>query len=117
MHNLACDYGALGRWKEGFELMEKVLPITKDKLGAEHPDTLKAMETMASAYADAGQPDQALPLQVETYRMTTKRFGREHPDTLTRMSGLAAIYWMLRKTRPVHSAVRGVAEPNKKSAR
>ena len=64
--------------------------------GLEHPDTLKAMNNLASSYYATGRKDEALKLFEEVLPLRRKVNGPEHPDTLMAMMAAAAFasYYM-----------------------
>jgi hypothetical protein len=56
MNNLTRSYHALGRTKESAEMQAKVLRRIQ---GAEHPDTLTAMQNLVSSYNLPREPSVA----------------------------------------------------------
>jgi len=68
--------------------------MRKKLLGAEHPDTLQSMASLASTYASKGKWDEAeqLLVEVQVLDMRKKLLGAEHPDTLKSMANLATLY-------------------------
>ena len=73
-------------------LYEETLKLRKVKLGADHPDTLRSMNNLASGYQAAGKLDLALPLLEETLNLMKAKLGTDHPNTLTSMNSLATGY-------------------------
>lgn len=75
---------------------EAHLPVALDQrervLGAEHPDTLMAMNNLAILYSEQGRYAEAEPLHVETLEIRRRVLGAEHPATLLAMSNLATLY-------------------------
>jgi hypothetical protein len=61
-------------------------------LGADHPDTLNARNSLAAAYVSAGRPADAIPLFERTLVGLERTQGPDHPDTLASQSNLAAAY-------------------------
>src|SRR5262249_37477007 len=61
-------------------------------LGAQHPDTLRTLSNLASAYQADGQLSEAIKLfeQVRDVQMT--KLGAQHPDTLNTLFNLASAY-------------------------
>jgi serine/threonine protein kinase len=74
------------------EVLNKALATRKAKLGADHPDTLISMYTLAVAYRQSGQVAKAVPLFEETLEKTKAKFSPDHPDTLRTMGSLALAY-------------------------
>ena len=48
MHNLASGYEAAGKRDLALPLFEETVQLRKAKLGADHPDTLNSMNSLAS---------------------------------------------------------------------
>ena len=83
----------IGDWNNAKQLGVQVLDMRKKLLGAEHPDTLKGMGTLAKEYRNLGKLNEAEQLEVQVLDMRKKLLGAEHPDTLWTMGNLAATYW------------------------
>lgn len=92
MLNLAKSYTALGRHAEALSLREKTLRLRQEKLGLDHPETLKSMNELANSYATLGRHEEALRLREETLRLRTAQLGPNHPETLSSLSTLANSY-------------------------
>jgi hypothetical protein len=58
-------------------------------LGEEHPDTISAMNNLASTFGDLGRRDEAAKMLQEVLDKRRQILGEEHPDTITAMSNLA----------------------------
>jgi tetratricopeptide (TPR) repeat protein len=83
---------ALGEPNEATVVLKKSAETRKAKLGADHPDTLSSMYSLASAYLIAGKPDLALPLCEETLKLRKAKLGTDHPDTIVSINDLALAY-------------------------
>jgi len=59
--------------------------------GPENPETLTAMNNLASSYDYAGRTDEALKLGEEVLARSRKVPGPEHPVTLQAMHNLASV--------------------------
>jgi tetratricopeptide (TPR) repeat protein len=68
---------------------QRVLDVSKQLLGEEHPDTLLAMGNLASTLAALGEFTPARQLQERVLELSRKVKGEEHPETLAAMSNLA----------------------------
>jgi hypothetical protein len=68
------------------------LEKSKAKLGADHPQTLTALNNLALGYRSAGKHDLAVPLYEETLARRKATLGADHPDTLWSMHNLAGAY-------------------------
>ena len=73
-------------------MREEVLRLMREKLGADHPDTLSAMGNLANSYSDTGRLEEALGMREEVLRLMRENLGADHPDTLKAMTGLAVSY-------------------------
>ena len=61
-------------------------------LGAEHPDTLSAMENLAATYRDQRRWKEAEELGLHVKDARLRVLGVDHPDTLSAMGSLASTY-------------------------
>jgi hypothetical protein len=61
-------------------------------LGPDHPDTLKARNTLAVAYHAAGRIANAIPLIQQTLAARERLLGADHPSTLASRNNLASAY-------------------------
>lgn len=71
-------------------LGEQVLESRRHQLGADHPDTLTAMNNLASTLRAQGDLAKARQLQEQVLESRLRRLGADHPDTLTAMNNLAS---------------------------
>jgi hypothetical protein len=81
VHGLARCYANMGRQADARKLREETLALRKAKLGADHPDTLMSMITLAISYAAAGRHQDAFKLLEERQALQARR-GPDHPDML-----------------------------------
>ena len=63
-----------------------------DTLGSDHPSTLTARLSLASAYREAGRLHEAIELFEQNLDDRTRILGSHHPDTLTSRNNLAFAY-------------------------
>jgi tetratricopeptide (TPR) repeat protein len=80
-----------GRSREAEELLVQVLEIRKRALGDEHPETLMAMDNLATVLGCQGKYEAAEAMSRQTLLLEETVLGREHPSTLTAMSNLALV--------------------------
>ena len=73
-------------------MLKGTLKLLKSKLGEDHPTTLTAQNTLAAAYASAGQMQEATPLFEQTLKQRELRLGPEHPHTLDSRANMASVY-------------------------
>jgi hypothetical protein len=76
-------YGNQGRWKDAEELGLQVLERRKRVLGAEHPDTLTGMATLAFTWKAQSRRAEALALMEECVLLRTQILGLNHPVVLS----------------------------------
>jgi tetratricopeptide (TPR) repeat protein len=81
-----------GRWDEAEKIYVQVIEIEKEKLGADHPDTLASMANLAVIYSEQGREDEAEKLKVQVIEIRKEKLGADHPDTLASMANLAVTY-------------------------
>ncbi|KAE8394391.1 hypothetical protein BDV23DRAFT_169693 [Aspergillus alliaceus] len=102
MNNLASTYGNQGRWgeaeklegrwSEAEKLEAQVMETRKTVLGAEHPDTLTNMISLAYTWEAQGKLQDALTLLQICSELRSKVLGPDHPDI--RSSSCALRDWM-----------------------
>ncbi|KAH8194219.1 hypothetical protein TruAng_011616 [Truncatella angustata] len=90
--NPALSAQEIGRWEEAEKLEVEVMETRKQKLGADHPDTLTSMANLASTFWNQGRWEEAEKLEVEVMETSKQELGADHPDTLTSMANLALTY-------------------------
>jgi tetratricopeptide (TPR) repeat protein len=78
-----------GDFAEATPTQQRVLDVSKRLLGEKHPETLTAMNNLASTLAMLGDLAQARRLQERLLDLTRCAQGQEHPDTLAAMNNLA----------------------------
>ena len=91
-------------------------------LGSDHPDTLNAMNGLATAYRAAGRAAEAVPLFEQTLIGQVRLLGHDHRDTLTTQTNLATTYQivgrafeallMLRLTLAANERMFGTGHPS-----
>jgi serine/threonine protein kinase/tetratricopeptide (TPR) repeat protein len=86
---LGFTYWYLSEYARAIEQQERVLALRRTHLPPDHPDTLKAMASLASAYQAAGRLDDALPLQEETLNLRKAHLGLNDAETLWSMNRVA----------------------------
>lgn len=70
----------------------QVLEWLKEKLGADHLDTLTCMHNLAWTWKELGRWATAEELQVQVLEMCKNKLGVDHSSTLTSMNNLAMMY-------------------------
>jgi serine/threonine protein kinase len=86
---LGFTYWYMSDYARAIEQQERVLALRRTHLPPDHPDTLKAMASLASAYQAAGRLDDALRLQEETLTLRKALLGPNDSETLWSMNRVA----------------------------
>ncbi|CAL1137060.1 unnamed protein product [Cladocopium goreaui] len=88
-----------GYAQEAEQLLQRVVRGTrgphrgmKEKLGAQHPDTLCNCAALASVMEVLGRAQEAEPVQIKALEGFKAKLGETHPDTVESAMGLASIY-------------------------
>jgi serine/threonine protein kinase/tetratricopeptide (TPR) repeat protein len=85
-------YRGVGNYEKAAEFLDRACSIYRDVLGADHPDTLTSLHSLAHAYRAAGKLPQAIPVFLQVRDGRLRQLGADHPDTLTAMFSLAMAY-------------------------
>ncbi|KAJ7752696.1 hypothetical protein B0H16DRAFT_1546291, partial [Mycena metata] len=96
------------------ELEVPVLEKRRKLLGVDHPDTLRAMASLAGTYYTLGDLNKALGLEVEVLQKRRQFLGDKHPDTIHAMENLAGTYQKLGKQEEMEE-LKQLIEDTKKS--
>jgi tetratricopeptide (TPR) repeat protein len=88
---------ARARYSEAEPLLERVLAICEQQLGAKHPGTVGSLNNLAALYYSQGKYKQAEPLYERALTICEQQLGAEHPDIASSLNGIAAIYYSQRK--------------------
>jgi hypothetical protein len=75
--------------RNGIRLIEATHQARAEVLGADHRDTLSALNALAVAHRRAGHADKARELAIDATRARNAALGPTHIDTLTSRMGLA----------------------------
>ncbi|HEY0553578.1 MAG TPA: tetratricopeptide repeat protein, partial [Thermoanaerobaculia bacterium] len=73
-------------------LQEQTVESLRLRLGADHPDTLRAMGNLAEMISDQGDLSKARQLQEQVLESLRCQLGPDHPDTLMVMGNLAVTF-------------------------
>jgi hypothetical protein len=74
-------------------LLAKVFEIRRRLGGEEHPDTLIAMNNLASIHRMLGNLSEAEHLQVKVVARMRRVLGEKHRNSLIAVRGLGRVYW------------------------
>jgi hypothetical protein len=73
----------------------QVMETSKNKLGADHPDTLTSMASLAFTWKGQGREENAIGLMDKCVSSRTRVLGANHPSTLS--SAETLIKWRAEK--------------------
>ena len=79
-------------YKEALKWAKRTADYCIREYGAEHPDTLTALNNLAVVYSQLGRYDKALKLSIKLYTIRCRILGEEHHETLTSLGALASAY-------------------------
>jgi tetratricopeptide (TPR) repeat protein len=82
----------LGESAQAIAVGEPLAAHLEQLLGADHPDTLNAQNSLAAAYHAAGRVEEAIPLFQQTLIGRQRLLGPNHPDAMNSQNNLAAAY-------------------------
>ncbi len=91
MDIMGTVYFGLGLYPRADSLFARAVEIRRRVLGAEHPDTLRSMSSLANTLWSEGRYAEAEKLEREALGIQRRVLGPEHPDTLTSINNLANI--------------------------
>ena len=77
--------------QRGLQLHEEELRASRETLGDRHPDTLSAIDSMATLLEDMGQLEEARPLYEEALRARRETLGYRHQETLLSISNMGQL--------------------------
>ncbi len=89
---LGRSYFYLGEAVKAIREHERALELLEERLGREHPDTLRSRSHLALAYLSAGRVAEAVKLIETTLKAQESKLGPDHPDTLESRNSLATAY-------------------------
>lgn len=72
LKNLGDVYETTGDYKQGLELYQKALAYGREKLGADHINSIDALEGVGVIYSDEGKSTEAEPYLKETLKLREK---------------------------------------------
>ncbi|HTK09076.1 MAG TPA: FxSxx-COOH system tetratricopeptide repeat protein [Ktedonobacteraceae bacterium] len=92
MRHVAIYLLACARYTEAEPLLQRVLRIREQVLGAEHLQVAEVLNGLASLYLRQGKYEQAEPLYQRALRIREQVLGTEHPQVATLLNNLAELY-------------------------
>lgn len=91
-HHLGDSLTALGDARNAERVLARAVEARRKALGPEHPDTLNALVSFASAKRELGQYAEALKIMEECAKGFEAAYGRNHIATLTALSNVGALH-------------------------
>jgi tetratricopeptide (TPR) repeat protein/tRNA A-37 threonylcarbamoyl transferase component Bud32 len=88
LSNLGYAYLGLSRQKEALSAFEEAMERSKVKRGPDHPQTLRAMNELATEYRQAGKADLGEPLLRDLVAIWQKKDGAHALNTATALAHL-----------------------------
>jgi tetratricopeptide (TPR) repeat protein len=88
---LAVTHESLGEYAIAERHAGRARELYESARGAEHPDTLAAMNSLARMVSWQGRQEEARGLFADVLSLRRRVLGAEHPDTLKTMSNLASV--------------------------
>ena len=89
---LGQTYLGLGEVKAAGPHLRRAVELRTGVLGAEHPDTLEAMEYLGMLRLDLGQSEDAVRLLQRVCELEERALGPEHTNTLSALFHLGQVY-------------------------
>ncbi len=86
-----------GAMYPSLRIARKLHQLKLARLGPDHPDTIRALEQVASFTSGTGNYAGALEIHRQLLARAEKRHGRDHPDTLGALEGVAGQLWLAQR--------------------
>jgi len=88
---IGSTYRALGEFAAAEPHLRRALELRRGTLGADHQETVRAMNRVADLYWRQGRLDLAEPLFREAHDIARRRLGDDHEDTMAYEMNLANV--------------------------
>ncbi len=89
---ISDTYRRIGAFDEAEPHARRVVEICSNVLGDEHPQSLRAMQGLATVFACEGRFVEAEALHRDTFETQIRILGEDHPDTVGSMNELVIAY-------------------------
>jgi serine/threonine protein kinase/tetratricopeptide (TPR) repeat protein len=89
---IGVNYRGQGKAALAVPFLERCVTLRQDVLGNDHPDTLKARNSLAVAYRVAGRVPEAIALLEQVRDARARTLGADHLDTISAQHNLAVAY-------------------------
>jgi serine/threonine protein kinase/tetratricopeptide (TPR) repeat protein len=93
-NTLGVSYYQLSEPARAIHQFDRAWRLRRTALGADHPDTLISMDSLAAAYHATSRFAEAIPLFEDTLQRRQAKLGPDHHDTMITVSNLAVAYAM-----------------------
>lgn len=91
------DEQVKGAFRPALRTARTIHALKEKKLGADNPETLRALEDVARFMASTGDFVGALKIHQQLLARAEKKFGVDAPETLPALEGLASQYWVAQR--------------------
>ena len=88
-------YTQEGKYRKSIDVLEEVLNVFIVRLGSEHAETARVLNSLALNHLQDGSYDNALLYQNKALQIREKIYGKDHLNTVTYLNDLAAIYVLM----------------------
>ena len=88
---IGSTYRELGEYAAAEAHLRRAVELRRGALGADHQETVRAVNQLANLHWRQGRLDQAEPLFREAYEVTRRRLGDDHEDTMAYEMNLANV--------------------------
>ena len=94
MYHLGARLHADGRLDDAEKTFRELLGLREEKLGADHPDSIAALDALCETLCGLRRYDEAMELLDEELRLCEKAFGFQHERTIKTLKNTANVYRM-----------------------
>ena len=94
LYKMTQVYSEYGRWNSARVVQEEVVQQRIALLGADDPETLNAIASLADTYWNSGMTEKAADLRRQELDTKIRLQGLKDPQTLKAMDELANTYWL-----------------------
>ena len=115
LQTVGAAYSGIGEYPKAVDFLTQSSDIYRHTLGANHPDTLTALDHLAGAYFLAGRVAEAAALYEKVRDIRSNTLGANHPQTLNTLHGLAGAYLQIEKTAEAIALCKQVREARVKT--
>ena len=92
LETVGNTYCGLGEYGRAIEFLSRAVNLLRIRLGADHANTLAALDDLAWAVKEAGQSRNAIELFERAHDAQVSKYGTDDPRTLRTLANLALSY-------------------------